>query len=590
MMIRKRTFLAASVIPAVVFGCFAGFRAASVRAQQSQGANPYTIPVNVRRVVLDVVVMDKGHQAVKGLNKWDFSVLDNRTPQTLTSFEAFDFNQVKAAPVAKLPSLPPDTYMDVPTAPERGPLYVIVYDAVDMNPSPDSSDTIVARRVLATFLASKPAGSQFELYMLGNDLRVVQGFTSDPNQLLTAFDVHRQGHIPYAFLYQENYGAGIVSLPFQAMMYIAKRLQGLPGRKNLIWMSSQFPVPLMGPGGPLGGAGGIVNMPTQEITGSAALASTDAGQQTLAMREATDVLDSAQVSVYPLDVQGLNPGAAFGGIDRVADQIAWDTGGRAYYNRNDVAVALGEAVENGGNYYELSYAPTNPAYDGTLHKVEVNLGRKGYGLEYRRFYYADDPTRPLTGDEKKFEAVIAEHPVAHQPGDTMYAYMEQGAPMAHQILFRAHLSAGAPALATPEQMANLEWQPAYFILRKRKKSTKLRTPIPLQKYTIDYLVLDRDAGPAGQQILEFAAAAYDAGGKLLNGLSQNAIRTDDRGHAGAKNTFGAVQTLDVPTTATWLRVGVRDVRTDRIGTIEVPLPLDAGDRERAAEMPQPSAH
>ena len=46
--------------------------------------------------------------------------------------------------------------------------------------------------------------------------------------------------------------------------------------------------------------------------------------------------------------------------------------------------------------------------------------------------------------------------------------------------------------------------------------------------------------------------------------------------------FRAEQTLDVPTTAQWLRVAVRDVATDRIGTIEVRLPLAADNKPTAA--------
>jgi hypothetical protein len=76
-------------------------------------------------------------------------------------------------------------------------------------------------------------------------------------------------------------------------------------------------------------------------------------------------------------------------------------------------------------------------------------------------------------------------------------------------------------------------------------------------------------------VLEFAAGAYDRNGKLLNGISQNAVRTQTAtpGNGGQRPFFRAVQTLEVPTTAAWLRVAVRDVATDRIGTMEIPLPL-----------------
>jgi hypothetical protein len=135
-------------------------------------------------------------------------------------------------------------------------------------------------------------------------------------------------------------------------------------------------------------------------------------------------------------------------------------------------------------------------------------------------------------------------------------------------------------MATPDQMASLVDQPAYFVVRKSNKPVKLPPPIPLRAYTIDYLVLDQSAAAhTGGQVLEFAVCAYDNSGKMLNGLSQNAVRGDASAKA-AHPIFRAQQTLEVPSNAAWLRVAVRDVNTDRIGTMEIPLPL-AGDRQIA---------
>jgi hypothetical protein len=63
---------------------------------------------------------------------------------------------------------------------------------------------------------------------------------------------------------------------------------------------------------------------------------------------------------------------------------------------------------------------------------------------------------------------------------------------------------------------------------------------------------------------------------MLNGLSQKA--TQDAAAAqkpGGSPYFRAEQTLDVPVDAAWLRVAVRDVNTNRIGTLEIQLPLAA---------------
>jgi VWFA-related protein len=466
-------------------------------------------------------------------------------------------------------------------------------------------DQITARHQLELFLRAKPPGVRVELYLLAHKLQLLQGFTTDREQLLQVLDVKRKdGHIPWVLLTRMNYAGNDVTLPFTAMMLIARQLEGLPGRKNLIWLSSQFPVPFTSPNNSFGGNGSpgpnkyggpdsvpetaspaaIANMPNQEITGSSSLAGQDITGQQTAMREALDALNNAQVSVYPVDVQGLTQDAEWGGIDYIAQRTADETGGQAYYNRNDVGQAIEDATENGGSYYEMTYAPQGHVYDGKLHHIKVELEKPGYTLEYRRSYFDDDPQKPLTTGEQRIAESVADQVVAHHPGDTLYAYMVQGAPIAHDVLFRAQIHPGPTAMATHEQMADLQMQPAYFVVRKRNHPAKTPPAVPLRKYMIDYLVLDNQIKARAGQVLEFAVCAYDAEGRMLNGLSQMAVRTPDQGKQKKVEAplFRGEQTLEVPTNAQWLRVAVRDPATDRIGTIEVKLPL-AGDTGTAPD-------
>jgi VWFA-related protein len=573
----------------LIAGCLPGNAQRGGSGSRTPDRSPtkstYTIPVTVRRVVLDVVVTDSQHNAVRGLTSKDFSVTENNKPQTVRSFEEVDFDANPTFVAPKLPPLPPDTYVNVATEPERGPLYVIVYDAVHMegfNPmsETDQGDQIQARKQLANFLANKPAGTRFALFLLADDFRLLQGFTTDPNKLLQAFDVHRkEGHIPWNLLNGANLGRDDTDMPFEVMTFISHYLEGLPGRKNLIWMSSEFPqdVPMIGVQAAVVGntmsAGAGSPLQAQGFSAGDNTTLGDSWSMKI-MRRAVDSLNAAQVAVYPVDVSGLKVNKD--GIDTLAQHIADATGGQAYYNTNDISGAIMKATENGSNYYEISYAPTDFREDSKMRGIRVSLDRKGYNLEYRRYYYAEDPEKPLWDDEKRVAVAVQDQVVAHLPGDSMYAYMQHGAPVGHDVVFRAQFHAGPAAMATPDQMANLVEQPAYFVVRKSNKPMKLPAPIPLRPYTIDYLVLDQKAASQpGGQVLEFAAGAYDRNGKLLNGISQNAVRTQTAtpGNGGQRPFFRAVQTLEVPTTAAWLRVAVRDVATDRIGTMEIPLPL-----------------
>ena len=565
------------------------------RSAGKQAPQPYTIPVTVRRVVLDVVVKDKDGHPVKGLGRSDFTVIEDRKAQEIRSFEEVDFNASSTFTAPKIPALPPDTFMNVQTSPERGPLYVIVYDAVHMEGANVMSETsqgdqIQARKALAAFLESKPAGTRFALFCLAQDFRLLQGFTADPHQLLAAFDPHHPGgHIPLNLLNGENLGKDDSLMPFEVLAFVGHYLEGMPGRKNLIWLSSQFPaeVPLFGlqaaqVGNTMSASSGSA-LQAQGFDGSADTTFSDTYSAKV-MREAIDALNAAQVSVYPVDVGALNP--ALDGVDMIAEHIAVSTGGHAYYNTNDLKGAMEAATEDGSNYYEMTYAPSNPREDQKLRQIRVEADNKSYKLEYRRFYFAQDPDVPVTNDERAMAAAVADQVVAHKAGDSMFAYMEHGAPEAHDILFRAQFHAGPAAMATPDQMANLVQQPAYFVVRRNNnKPVKLPPPIPLRPYTIDYLVMDRNAGQqTGGQVLEFAAGAYDMNGKLLNGLSQNAVRGATPNGGKAQPFFRAQQTLEVPTTAAWLRVAVRDVNTDRIGTLEIALPLAEDQRASAQKQ------
>lgn len=547
------------------------------RGQQPDKDHPYTLRRSVRRVVLDIVVTDKEGRFVPGLSRREFTVLENRKRERILSFDEEDFRSGPSSLPRQQPVLPPGTFTNMPAQREAGPLYVIVYDLRDTGycytvTHCDLSNQMFARQQLARFLAVAPAGARFALFTVAEDCHLVQGFTSDREQLLRSLDVARKrGAIPWVFLYQAEYP----SEPWQVLAFIGHWLEGLPGRKNLIWLANAFPASFDLPPDMQGGTrdlgGGY--KPAPGTMGSSFEAKT--------IREAIDALNRAQVSLYPIDVSGV------GGEDLNAELAAKVTGGHAWSSTNDVAGALQQAVASGGSYYEVSYDPGDLADDGKMRTIQVELRNRAYEASYRKFYYADAADAPLTNEEKRNAAAVADQIAAHRAGDTMYAWMRHGAPDGHGILFRAHFSAGPEALASEQQMAALVEQPAYFVARKANRPAKPREAIPLRTYTIDYLVLDQAAAglPPPSKVLEFAACAYDGDGTMLNGVAQEAVRTESasREWKGRKGLFHAIQTLEVPETAQWLRVAVRDVETDRVGTIEVALPL-AGQRAAAASQ------
>jgi hypothetical protein len=259
------------------------------------------------------------------------------------------------------------------------------------------------------------------------------------------------------------------------------------------------------------------------------------------------------------------------------DEIARETGGRAFYSDNDVAGQLVKATESGEVYYTLTYAPTNSSYDGKLRNIHVELAKKGYELAYRRSYYGtEEPTSTsevgVTTNADRGKPVTRQRPVA----DTLSANMGHGAPTAHRLVFvvQAH-TMGVPVQGTREEMAELATEPAYFKSRRKSAPAKLLSPIPLQKYVFNFDIATRQFEDESSLNIEIAAAVYDADGQMMNAFVRVA-KKDLNGESVATNQprfFRIEQELEVPLAATSVRFAVRDTTNDRIGAMEVKLPL-----------------
>jgi hypothetical protein len=252
------------------------------------------------------------------------------------------------------------------------------------------------------------------------------------------------------------------------------------------------------------------------------------------------------------------------------EEIARSTGGRAFHNTNDLASALTAATETGGRYYTLTYSPSNQDYDGKLRHIQVEIVRKGCRLEYRRSYYGNaDPRKTEAAKEKNYSAELT--PLGlDKPSDSLFPNMQHGAPIAHQLLFRAHIhTLSAAAKATHEQMTKLADQADAAGERAKATDAKHTRPTKLQTYQIDYTIAAR------YPLLEIAAAAYDDDGKILNSAIQRVMEEREQFPEAPKG--GAIyrvrQQFDVPVNAATVRVAVRDVATDNVGALEIKLPL-----------------
>ena len=186
-----------------------------------------------------------------------------------------------------------------------------------------------------------------------------------------------------------------------ALAQIGQYLSGMPGRKNLIWVSESFPISIA---------------PDPDTGNNSFAGMRDFTDQ---VKTVANSLSDAQVAVYPMDVLGLQANQALSAsqnmnmpesrrrgsrtaaslnhedTERLQDQgtmdeLAQDTGGKACKNRNDLAGCLLTALKDSSSYYEMSFYPQNVNWDGRFHKILVKTSRSGVKLTYRRGYYALD--------------------------------------------------------------------------------------------------------------------------------------------------------------------------------------------------------
>jgi VWFA-related protein len=595
-------------------------------APQNSPATPQTPPASaseqvsgpiltfhetVRRVLLDVMVRDKSGNPVQGLTAKDFSITEDKAPQQILSFDVYNFDKQSISRGANAPPLPPNVFVNVPATPERGPLYVMLLDLVNT----EADDQMTARQQISKFIRGKPDGTRFAVFVNSDELYLSQGFTADKDQLYAALDPkHPKIHMPRVFLYGANYGRNNPATMVDVLTHIGQYLDGIPGRKNLIWVAGTFPMDFFPREG-------------------------DPADLQDAIREQTNALAQAEVAVFPLNVRGVvvNPegaltgsaphggvggeafslppgqspaagtspvsssattaqgvvnqgGSSLTGDYAAADQIAQMTGGRAFYSTNDLSGALEAATEDGGNYYTLTYSPPRDADDGKCHTIAVRLDRPGDTLSYREYYCRAPLLSSISENgEQKLGAVPLAVPIF--AGDVLQANMKQGGPMLHDLIFSAHLhTEGGAILATPEQMAQIEEQASYYQTHRRKRPTKPMSPVKIQKYAVDYRVLDpalkaRAARGGQEPTLEFAIAAFDREGKTLNGIVNDGVAEGATEQGENKSgLFRVRQSLVVPVGAVSIRVGVCDRMSDRMGTLEVPLPLSPEQVSQASPV------
>jgi VWFA-related protein len=379
-------------------------------------------------VLVPTLVTDKSGVHIRGLKKEDFTIRENGVEQKVATFEeiASDAHRLSR------PRDPQEFSNSLVDGGSRRRITLIVLDFVNTS----FGDQAYARKNLLEYLTeSVDKREPTALYTLTRGgIHVVHDFTADPRVLVAALhkvkgdpvqmvdspeDVETvtgtaspdgsAGIDPAAVLSEANKIQSMMEdaeLNFQsfeqrvaimdtlqAMQQVAQTLAGFPGRKSLIWASGGFPF--------------SVSDETMQLA--------PAGRDTLSdvfpfYERTWQLLNDAQIALYPVDVKGLQTNVASASIGRPGTNylrntnwrqldtratfqtFAAMTGGRAYYNSNDLQRGFREAVSDSAQYYMLGYYLDRTNTKPGWRKLAVKVNRDHVEVRGRSGFFVTHAT------------------------------------------------------------------------------------------------------------------------------------------------------------------------------------------------------
>ena len=394
----------------------------------------------------------------------------HKSEQQIASFRLLDRSMAKAPDAERAAlQLPAGVYTNLVTTKNlSAPPTILLVDGLNT----DATSQVQVRQKMVRLLASAPSDVHMAVFLLGRELKLLQSFTTDAKLLSAAAqramtqeatnlqikdprddpfsnsslleqmaNSEGQGDTPggppgpqtgggqgstpggasdallamKALLLQrferEQYADSMdirVKMTLDALRVIARHVSGYPGRKNLIWLSSAFPLAIT---------------PAANLTMVAKF--TGMRNYTGDMTGVASALTDAQVAVYPVDARGmetqalfdpesrgkLNPFSEGATLNRESNvrftsqesmyDLAKQTGGQVCLNNNDLSECVKRAIDDSSSYYELTYYPTEKNWQGEFRRISVKTTRPGVHLSFREGYFARDSDASISAKEAK---------------------------------------------------------------------------------------------------------------------------------------------------------------------------------------------
>lgn len=397
----------------------------SLLAQTPQSSSQPTFRTTTNLVVINLTVRDKSGKLVENMKKEDFTLFEDDKPQSIAVFEMERLTSDVLPPANIQPQqrelvrrgeTPPVNQAPVASQPEAPAskkdrrLLALYFDFSSMQPQ----EQIRAKDAALKFLAQQMTASDLVSIMTySNRLRVLQDFTDDRELLISQIQAFRIGEAAEnaadgatgaddtddsgSFTPDETeFNIFNTDLKLTGLEMAAKKLAMYPEKKALVYFSSGI------------SKTGVDNESQLRATVNAAV--------------------RANVSFYPIDTRGLvatPPGGdastasasgtgiftgktqqglrdKFNNSQETLSTLAGDTGGKALFDSNDLAMGIVQAQRDITTYYILGYYSSNAAQDGKYRKIKVKVrGDLQAKLDFRPGYYASKVFAKFTNSDKE---------------------------------------------------------------------------------------------------------------------------------------------------------------------------------------------
>lgn len=331
-------------------------------ADAQQNAARTTASAAENRITLDVVAKDKSGKPVPNLQEQDFTILDNKRPERIVSFEA-----VRGATA----SVPP---MEI----------VLVVDAVNTT----FAKVAYERSELDKFLKRDGGRLSWPVsiaFVTDSGLNMQGAASRDGAALEEYLDQHVTG-LRAVTRSQGIYGAvDRLRVSLDALQQLVQNERMRPGRKIVVWISPGWPL-ISGPNVQLS------SKQERQIFQTIVGLSTGLRQSRITLY-AVDPLGTADAGraptyYYQSFLKGVKSWkqASFGNL--ALQVIATQSGGRVLNSSNDVAGEIETCVRDADDYYVLSFDAQPADGPDDYHQIEVKIAGRDLRAQTRSGYYA----------------------------------------------------------------------------------------------------------------------------------------------------------------------------------------------------------